>query len=207
MALPVRLGDFRHSFAGQCLRESRCLAPGEPFVERSSSSLSPSHATCLVIEPILASRACEETDPTSSLSAAIASCKTGGMRRSPLSSSNHASQSDIHNLANRSSLAPAKACELVPMAKHFLALLIRRLHNSRYKPIQRIRRHLCLFFGSGGAASPAGDESRTCADVGTVAWRIAKRPVRSQPRLLAGLFSPDCIYVTTPTPSTKNRQP
>jgi hypothetical protein len=53
--------------------------------------------------------------------------KTGSIRRSPLPSSNHSLWSGIHSLADRSSFAPANACEHVSMMKLFLPPLIRCL--------------------------------------------------------------------------------
>jgi hypothetical protein len=74
-------------------------------------------------------------------------------------SSNHRPKSDIHNLAHRSSLAPATARELLPMATTAFACLIRWLHTTPRLQAKSGERLLT-------AGHPAGDDSRRSADVG-----------------------------------------
>ncbi|XP_014560262.1 hypothetical protein COCVIDRAFT_34774 [Bipolaris victoriae FI3] len=95
-------------------------------------------------------------------SAAIASCKTGGIRRTSLSSSNHASSSGLHNLAHRSSLAPACGLQTATHGQ---------------TPASPSDSTLCRIFPP-TAGSPAGDEAlsdlRGCSHHEATEWRNAQ---------------------------------
>lgn len=120
-------------------------------------------------------------------------------------SSNHASRPGIHNLAHRSSLAPAEACELVPMAKRLLAPLIRRPRLSRYKHLNR----------SGNLSFPVAVPKlpfvTKLSDVG--GCRHYETENHETPRAYSASASRRPVFdwlhngVTTPKASTKNLQP
>jgi hypothetical protein len=103
-------------------------------------------------------KACEKKILNYRFSAAIAGCRTRVACSASTLSSNHRPKSDTHNLADRSSLAPATARELLPMVRSFFACLIRWLHTGPRTQAKSGERVLT-------AGHPAGDDSRTSADV------------------------------------------
>lgn len=101
-------------------RERRCLAAGEPFV----------HSTCCVSPLRAVNNRADAAPPCAQepllfhpSSAAIASCKTGGMPPNPLPSSNHSPQPDSHNLADRAIPARAKGSRTATHGHGFLRRL------------------------------------------------------------------------------------
>lgn len=123
----------------------------------------------------LASLAPEGMPDMAAFSAAIASCKTGGIRRTSLLSSNHASSSGLHNLAHRSSLAPAYGLQTrthgqTPDSPSDSTPAIFSAIHTQTKSLSRIF--------SPSAGTPAGDEAlsdlRGCSHHEAGEWRNAQ---------------------------------